>query len=82
FIEAAEEHDAQIIAMSALLTTTMVSMKDVVNAVQTGSIAGKVKTLVGGAPITQAFCDEIGADGFAPDAASAAEVAKKLVGAD
>ncbi len=82
FIEAAEEHDAHIIAMSALLTTTMFCMKDVVTAVQASSNTGKVKTLVGGAPVTQAFCDEIGADGFAPDAASAAEVAKKLVGAD
>jgi len=82
FVEAAEKHGAQIIAMSALLTTTMVSMKDVLAAVQASSCAGTVKTLVGGAPVTQAFCDEIGADGFAPDAASAVEVAKKLVGAD
>ena len=82
FIETAEEHNAQIIAMSALLTTTMGCMKDVVNAVQTGSVAGKVKTLIGGAPVTQAYCDEIGADGFAPDAATAVEVARRLVGAD
>jgi len=81
FVEAAEEHGAQIIAMSALLTTTMVSMKDVLAAVQVSSCAGRVKTLIGGAPVTQAYCDKIGADAFAPDAPSAVDIAKELVGA-
>jgi len=79
FVEAAEEHGAQIIAMSALLTTTMVNMKDVVTALQASPVAGSVKTMVGGAPITQAYCDEIGADGYAPDAASAVELATSLI---
>jgi len=81
FVEAAEENGAQIIAMSALLTTTMVCMKDVLAAVQASSCAGRVKTLIGGAPVTQAYCDEIGADAFAPDAPSAVNAAKELVGA-
>jgi len=79
FIEAAIEHDAQIVAMSALLTTTMVGMKDVVDAIKMSPLDGKVRTMVGGAPVTQSYCDEIGADGYAPDAASAVDVARELV---
>jgi 5-methyltetrahydrofolate--homocysteine methyltransferase len=73
FIEGASASNAQIIAISALLTTTMTNMKSVVDAVKESGL--KVKTMVGGAPVTQAFCDEIGADGYAPDAASAADLA-------
>ena len=71
--------DTKIIALSALLTTTMGAMKDAVEALKAAGIAGKVKIMVGGAPITQEFCDEIGADAYTADAASAAEKAKELV---
>jgi 5-methyltetrahydrofolate--homocysteine methyltransferase len=78
FVEAAKESGAKIVGVSALLTTTMVGMKDVVEAVKKAG-AGNVKTMIGGAPITQSFADEIGADGYAPDAASAVEKAKQFV---
>ena len=61
FLEAARENDAQIIACSALLTTTMGEMRNVVDAVEASELKGKVKIMIGGAPITQAFCDQIGA---------------------
>jgi len=80
FINAAKENNADLILMSALLTTTMMSMKDVINALKGSELAGKVKTMVGGAPITQKFADEIGADGYAPDGSSAVERAKQLLG--
>ena len=79
FINAAKEKDADLILMSALLTTTMMSMKDVIAAVKESGLADKVKTMVGGAPITQKFADEIGADGYAPDGSSAVERAKELL---
>ena len=79
FIELARSNKAQLIGVSALLTTTMTNMKLVVEQVKKSDLAGKLKVMVGGAPLTQAFCDEIGADGYAPDAASAADMAKKLV---
>ncbi len=79
FIEVAQESGATVIGLSALLTTTMTSMKAVVEAVAASDLAGKVKIIIGGAPVTQAFCDEIGADGYAADAASAADLAKSLV---
>jgi 5-methyltetrahydrofolate--homocysteine methyltransferase len=76
FVAAAREHGAQLVGLSALLTTTMVGMKDVVVALQAAGLPAKV--IVGGAPLTQAFADKIGAHGYAPDAASAVEVALKL----
>jgi len=79
FVEAAKENNAQIIAMSALLTTTMVNMKEVVAALQQAGAKGKHKVMIGGAPITQEYADQIGADGYAPDAASAVDTAKKLL---
>lgn len=72
FVQAAIDNNCQIICCSALLTTTMNVMKDVVEAVDKAGIRNKVKIMVGGAPITQAFCDQIGADSYAPDATSAA----------
>lgn len=78
FIDAATANNAAIIGVSALLTTTMTNMKAVVDAVKASPLAGKVKVMIGGAPVTQAFCDEIGAHGYAPDAASASDLAKKL----
>ncbi len=72
FVQAAIDNDCQIICCSALLTTTMNVMKDVVEAVEKAGIRDKVKIMVGGAPITQAFCDQIGADSYTPDATAAA----------
>ena len=77
FVECARENNAQVVGVSALLTTTMTNMKAVVDAVKASGIDAKV--IIGGAPVTQAFCDEIGADGYAPDAASAADLAKSFV---
>ncbi len=79
FIQAAIDNDAQIIAMSALLTTTMPMLAEVIKAVEAAGIRDKVKIMVGGAPVTQEFADSIGADGYSEDAASAAELALRLV---
>ena len=79
FVEAVKEHGATIVGISALLTTTMVGMKDVVVAIRAANL-GDVKVIVGCAPVTQDFADMIGADGYASDAASAVEVAKTAVG--
>ncbi len=79
FIKAAQDNGATIIGMSALLTTTMPSMKSVVEALVQASLKGTIKTMIGGAPVTQRYADEIGADGYAPDAASAVDVAKQLM---
>ena len=73
FLDAARENDAKVICCSALLTTTMGEMRNVVEAVQASEMKGKVKIMIGGAPITQTFCDQIGADRYTPDAASAAD---------
>ena len=78
FLDAAREHNAKLICCSALLTTTMGEMKNVVNAVKASEMNGKVKIMIGGAPITQTFCEQIGADCYTPDAASAAEAALKF----
>ena len=80
FIQIAEEKDADIIGLSALLTTTMPAMKEVVTSLNGSGLKGKVKVMIGGAPVTQDYADEIGADGYAPDAASAADKAKELLG--
>jgi len=79
FVELAKSNNAKVIGASALLTTTMTNMKGVVEAVKASGLEGKVKVMTGGAPVTQAFCDEIGAHGYAPDAASAADKAKDLI---
>ena len=79
FLNAAQEHNATIIGMSALLTTTMINMKHVVDAVQVAGLS-RIKIAVGGAPVTQSFADEIGADGYAPNAAMAVELFKQLAG--
>ncbi len=73
FVEGAEQNNANVIACSALLTTTMNEMKNVVELVKQKGLESKVKVMVGGAPITQLFCDSIGADCYTPDAATAAE---------
>jgi len=77
FVEAAKEASAHIIAMSALLTTTMPQMSEVVKAVKDSGL--NVKTMIGGAPVTQTYAEEIGADGYAPDAASAVDKALELI---
>jgi len=79
FVQTVKEKKAQIVGLSALLTTTMPSMKDVIKALEEEGIRDKVKVMIGGAPVTQNYADEIGADGYAPDAASAADKAKELV---
>jgi 5-methyltetrahydrofolate--homocysteine methyltransferase len=77
FVEMAKSEGAEIIAMSALLTTTMPQMAEVVKACKDAGI--EVKTMIGGAPVTQSYAEEIGADGYAPDAASAVDTAKELM---
>jgi 5-methyltetrahydrofolate--homocysteine methyltransferase len=80
YVAAAREHGAQLVGLSALLTTTMPAMKETVRLLKAAGLDG-VKVVIGGAPITRDFADEIGADGFAPDAGTAVDVARQLVGA-
>lgn len=79
FINAARDHGAGLIGISALLTTTMVGMRDVVASIRASDLEN-VKVIVGGAPVTSEFAAEVGADGYAPDAASAVAVARGLLG--
>lgn len=81
FVEAAQEHNADIICCSALLTTTMTEMKNVVEKVNEAGLRDTVKIMIGGAPITDEYRESIGADAYSPDAASAAEKALSFVGA-
>jgi 5-methyltetrahydrofolate--homocysteine methyltransferase len=80
FVEAVKEQNPDIVGMSALLTTTMPIMKEVMESLNKSMVREKVKVMVGGAPITQKYADEIGADGFGPDAATAVDRAKELMG--
>jgi len=77
FVEAAKEKNADLIGISALLTTTMVGMEDVIKALRGAGL--KARVMIGGASVTQEFADKIGADGYAPDAPSAVGKAKELV---
>jgi 5-methyltetrahydrofolate--homocysteine methyltransferase len=79
FVESVK-NGAQVIAMSALLTTTMTAMKTTIDALKEAGVRDKVKVMIGGAPVTQNYADEIGADGYARDAASGADKAKELLG--
>ena len=79
FVEAVKEHKPNIIGMSALLTTTMVNMAEVIKALEAAGLRDKVKIMIGGAPITQNYTDQIGADGYSPDAASAVDKAKIFI---
>jgi 5-methyltetrahydrofolate--homocysteine methyltransferase len=79
FVDAAKEEGVQIVAISALLSTTMPNMREIIAALHHAGLAGKVQVLVGGAPVTQEYADEIGADGYGADAALAAEKARELV---
>ena len=80
FVEVVNEKGAQIVALSALLTTTMPSMKDTIDSLKEAGVRDKIKVMIGGAPVTQNYADEIGADGYAPDAASAVDKANELIG--
>ena len=79
FVEAVREQGAQIVAMSALLTTTMSSMKTTIDELKTAGLRGQIKVMIGGAPVTQSYADQIGADGFSTDASRAVATAKELV---
>ena len=79
FIEAAKENNADIICMSALLTTTMNYMKEVIDAFESAGIRGRVKIMVGGAPVSSVFAEQIGADAYSDNANSAVTVAKSLI---
>jgi corrinoid protein of di/trimethylamine methyltransferase len=80
FVEEAVRHNADIIAASALLTTTMVGMRDVVDALRQSEIRDRCRIIVGGAPVTQRFADSIGADGYSSNANSAVTLARSIVG--
>jgi 5-methyltetrahydrofolate--homocysteine methyltransferase len=79
FVEAVSRDGAHIIALSALLTTTMPAMRDTIAALEQAGVRNQVKVIVGGAPITEAYAKEIGADGYAPDASRAVAIAKTLI---
>ena len=79
FIHAIKEHNPDVLGLSALLTTTMLGMKDVIDQLVEEGMRDKIKVIIGGAPISQEFSDEIGADGFAPDGASATELCQELL---
>jgi 5-methyltetrahydrofolate--homocysteine methyltransferase len=78
FVEAIKKHQPQVVGMSALLTTTMREMKSTLEAIQEAGLRKQVKAIIGGAPVTDRYAKEIGADGYAPDAASAVDIAKSL----
>jgi 5-methyltetrahydrofolate--homocysteine methyltransferase len=79
FVSAVQEHNPQLLAFSALLTTTMESMKVTIGALKEAGLRSQVKVMIGGAPVTSAFAEQIGADGYAPDASQAVSLAKSLV---
>lgn len=81
FVQAINEHQPQFIAMAALLTTTMSEMRVVIEAVTKAGLRDQVKVMIGGAPVTESFANDIGADAYAPDAAVAADIAKQMIGA-
>jgi len=78
FVEAIKENEPQIVAMSALLTTTMTNMKTIIKAIEESGLRDQVKIMIGGAPVTDEYAKEIGADSYTPDAATAASAAKEL----
>ena len=80
FVKAVEEHGAQIVCLSALLTTTMPMIEATIGALEQAEIRQQVKIMVGGAPVTQAYASQVGADGYAPEAATAVDEAKALLG--
>jgi 5-methyltetrahydrofolate--homocysteine methyltransferase len=81
-VKAAREYQAQLVCLSSLLTTTMPAMKEIIQEMKKAGLREKVKIMVGGAPVTQRFADEIGSDGYAPDAPSAVKKAKEILASD
>lgn len=79
FVESAKNEDVNLVGMSALLTTTMTNMKGVIEGLKAAGIRDRVKVIIGGAPVSQAYADQIGADGYAADAATGVDVAKRLL---
>lgn len=79
YVQSAKDNPGAVVGMSALLTTTMPMMKEVIESLKAADLTDSVKTMIGGAPVTQNYADEIGADGYAPDAASAVDKAKELL---
>ena len=79
FVEAVKEHEANLVGMSSLLTTTLPFMRDTVRSLQEAGLRESVKILIGGAPVTPEFADSIGADGYAPDGATAVAKARELM---
>jgi 5-methyltetrahydrofolate--homocysteine methyltransferase len=79
YVNAVREHQPQLLGMSALLTTTMINMRSTIEALEEAGLRDSVKIMIGGAPVTAAYANEIGADGYAPDAASAVDIARELV---
>ena len=79
FAQSVKEHNPDIVALSALLTTTMTAMKETIELLQEEGVRGELKIIIGGAPVSLEFADQIGADGYAPDAGSAAELCKKIL---
>lgn len=79
FVQAVKEYEPDIVGMSALLTTTMRTMEHTIKALEEAGVRDRVKIMVGGAPVTQAFAEQIGADGYASNAAAASELAKRFV---
>jgi 5-methyltetrahydrofolate--homocysteine methyltransferase len=79
FVDAVREHQPALVGMSALLTTTMVQMKATIEALEEAGVRDSIKIMIGGAPVTTAFAQEVGADAYSPDAASAVDVARELV---
>jgi len=80
FVQAVQDTAAELVGLSALLTTTIPSMEVTIDRLKQAGLYGRVKVMVGGAPLTQAFADKIGAHGFAPDASAAARKARELIG--
>ncbi len=80
FAEAVKEHEPQVVGLSALLTTTMLEMKETIDYLKEEGLRDKVKVVIGGAPVTDDFSTEIGADGYAPDGGSAVELVQRLIG--
>jgi len=79
FLAAIQKHKPDIVGISALLTTTMIGITEVITALEKAGLRDKVKVMIGGAPVTQEFADEIGVEGYAPDAATAVDKARELI---
>ena len=79
-VEAVKESEAKVVCLSALLTTTMTAQKEVIDVLNSAGLRNKIKVMVGGAPVTQSYADEIGADAYTADAASAADVCRAFYG--